>query len=56
MILIPNVFDKYPEIEQNEVLLEVKFILQLLDGSRYVNLKSECANSSKQKLELWEVL
>lgn len=41
MILIWNLFDQYPEIEhinrRDEVLLEVKFILQLLDGPRYVN-------------------
>lgn len=41
MILIWNFFDKYPDIEhincQDVVLLEVKFIFQLLDGSRYVN-------------------
>lgn len=41
MILIWKLFDKYPEIEhincQDEVLLKVKFILQLLDSSTYVN-------------------
>lgn len=59
-ILIWRFFDKCLEIEhincQDEVLLEVKFILQLLDDSRYVNYNSECAQLKTESFTVMQLL